>query len=130
MEKYKDIGLKITPQRLAIFEYLEGNMSHPSAEDIFLEIKKKYPMISFATVYKTIEALKNRGNLLELTIDPKRRRYDPDTSHHHHLICIRCKKILDIYTDFQIDVPKDVQGSFEMVGNHIEFYGICAECKS
>jgi len=129
MEKYKDTGLKMTPQRLAILEYLDGNKNHPSAEDIYLEIKKKYPMISFATVYKTIEVLKKRGNLLELTVDPARRRYDPDTSNHHHLICIDCKKIVDIYIDLKVDVPEDAKGSFEMVGNHIEFYGICPECK-
>lgn len=127
--RHKDTYMKMTPQRSAILEYLDGNKSHPSAEDIYLEIKKQYPMISFATVYKTIELLKKRGDLLELTIDPARRRYDPDTRNHHHLICISCKKIRDIYDDFRIDVPDDVKASFEMVGNHIEFYGICPECK-
>ncbi len=129
MEKYKDKGLKLTPQRLAIFEFLDGNSGHPSAEDIYREIQRKYPMTSFATVYKTLEMLKKRGDLLELTIDPARRRYDPETKHHHHLICVDCKKIIDIYTDFQIDMEEDRMDSFEMVGNHIEFYGICPECK-
>ena len=88
MKKFINKGLKLTPQRAAIFEYLDGNKSHPSAEDIYLEIKKRYPMISFATVYKTLEALKSRGDILELSVDPERRRYDPDTGPHHHLICI------------------------------------------
>ncbi len=129
MKKFRDINLKLTPQRLAIFEYLDDNKSHPSAEDIYLEIRKKYPTISFATVYKTLEALKKQGLLLELTIDPERRRYDPGTEHHHHLICIDCKKIVDIHADFRVDVPEDAKGSFEMLGNHIEFYGLCPECK-
>jgi Fur family peroxide stress response transcriptional regulator len=129
MERHKETYMKMTPQRSAILAYLDGNKSHPSAEDIYLQIKKKYPMISFATVYKTIELLKKRGDLLELTIDPARRRYDPDTTNHHHLICISCKMIRDIYGDFPIDVPDDVEESFDMVGNHIEFYGICPECK-
>ena len=119
----------MTPQRVAILEYLDGNKNHPSAEDIYMEIKKKYPMMSFATVYKTIEILKKRGSLLELTIDPERRRYDPETKRHHHLICIECKKVVDIYSDFPIDVPAGERESFQMVGNHIEFYGICPECK-
>ena len=129
MEKYRETGLKMTPQRLAILKYLEGNRNHPSAEDIYNEIRQMYPMISFATVYKTIEVLKRRGNLLELTIDAERRRYDPETRHHHHLICVQCKKIVDIYSQFAIDVPEEEKESFEMVGNHIEFYGICPECK-
>ena len=61
MEKYRRIGLKLTPQRLAILQYLEGNTDHPSAEMIYSVVKKKYPMMSFATVYKTIEALKKSG---------------------------------------------------------------------
>ncbi len=129
MASYKDKGIKMTPQRMAIMEFLDGNPDHPSAEDIYMEVKEKYPMMSFATVYKTIEVLKSRGYLLELTIDPERRRYDPDTRHHHHLICVDCKKIVDIYGDFPVNVPEEAQESFELVGNHIEFYGICPECK-
>jgi Fur family peroxide stress response transcriptional regulator len=129
MGTHKETDIKMTPQRFAIIEYLDGNKSHPSAEDIYMEIKKKYPMISFATVYKTIELLKKRGDILELTIDSARRRYDPDTSNHHHLICISCKKIRDIHSDFPVDAPDDIEESFDMVGNHIEFYGICPKCK-
>jgi Fur family peroxide stress response transcriptional regulator len=130
MKKYRDIGLKLTPQRLAILEYLDGNLTHPSAESIYREIKKKYPMMSFATVYKTLEALKKKGNLHELTIDPERRRYDPDTDPHHHLICVQCKKIVDIHAEFPVSIPDDLERSFELVGNHIEFYGVCPECSS
>lgn len=130
MEKYRNIGLKLTPQRLAILEYLKGNTSHPSAEDIYSTIRKKYPTISFATVYKTLEALKIKGNLTELTIDPERRRYDPDTSRHNHLICIECKSIVDIHRDFPVSIPDGIDTSFELIGSHIEFYGICPECKN
>ena len=77
-----------------------------------------------------IEALKKKGDLLELTIDPERRRYDPDTEPHHHLICVECKKIVDVHKEFSISVPDEVKGAFDLVGNHIEFYGVCPECKS
>ncbi|GBD97760.1 MAG TPA: transcriptional repressor [Nitrospirae bacterium] len=129
MGKFINKGLKLTPQRAAIFEYLDGNKSHPSAEEIFIEIKKRYPMISFATVYKTLEALKSRGDLLELSLDPERRRYDPDTSPHHHLVCIKCKKIVDIHKDFSLEIPEEAKVSFDIIGNHIEFYGICPDCR-
>lgn len=130
MEKYRELGLKLTPQRLAILEYLDGNTDHPSADSIFQEVKKKYPMMSFATVYNTIEALKKKGDLLELTIDPERRRYDPQTKPHHHLICVECKKIVDVHKKFSINVPEEVVDEFDLIGNHIEFYGVCPECKS
>ena len=129
MERYRRTGLKLTPQRLAILQYLEGNTDHPSAEMIYNTVKKQFLTMSFATVYKTIEALKKSGHLLELTIDSQRRRYDPETGQHHHLICINCKKISDIHKDFSIDIPVEEKESFDIIGNHIEFYGICPECK-
>ena len=129
MEKYCDKGLKLTPQRLAILEYLDGNKSHPSAEDIYASVRQKYPTMSFATVYNTLEALRKKGKVLELTIDNERRRYDPDVSTHHHLICTDCRKIVDIEDVFSLSVPEDQKCSYEVTGNHIEFYGLCPECK-
>lgn len=129
MKKYKDIGLKLTPQRLAIFKYLEGNIDHPTADKIYNDIKKDFSTMSLATVYKTLDTMKEKGYLQELTIDKDRKHYDPDTAQHHHLICIKCKKIVDIKKDFSIEVPDEYKGSFELTGTNIEFYGICPECK-
>ncbi len=129
MDRYKDIGIKLTPQRLAILEYLEGNKEHPSAEDIYRAVSEKYPTMSFATVYNTLETLRQRGNILELTIDPDKKRFDPNTEPHYHLICLRCKRIVDIHGDFTLNIPDTERSDFEIVGNHIEFYGICAGCK-
>lgn len=128
MEKYKDIGLKLTPQRLAILAYLEGNKKHPSAEDVYSAVIRKFPTMSFATVYNTLDTLKQKGELQELTIDPAKKRFDPDTSPHHHLICTKCKFIVDIFVDYKLDIPEDVKGKFHMTGNHIEFYGLCPAC--
>lgn len=129
MEKYRQLNIKLTPQRLAILRYLEGNKEHPSAEQIYKSVQKQFPTMSFATVYNTLEALKNIGNVQELKIDPSKKRYDPDMSNHHHLICKKCKSILDIYKDFEISLPDDLSGGFDILGNNIEFYGICGNCK-
>lgn len=129
MKRYKNIGMKLTPQRLAIFEYLEGNKEHPSAEDIYREVSKRFPTMSFATVYNTLEALRMKGRILELTIDPLKKRFDPNTEPHHHLICLKCKRIVDVHCDFSLTVQDDERKDFEIIGNHIEFYGICSRCK-
>ncbi|BCB97005.1 hypothetical protein JZK55_19270 [Dissulfurispira thermophila] len=129
MEKYREIGLKLTPQRLAILNYLDGNKEHPSAEDIYKAVSKKFPMMSFATVYNTLETLRQRGSLIELTIDPDKKRFDPNTKPHHHLICVKCKKIVDIYGDYKLPISNSDKEGFEIIGNHIEFYGICLKCK-
>ena len=120
---------KRTPQRLAILDYLEGNTSHPSAEDIFRTVSKKYQSMSFATVYNTLNTLAKSGTLRELTIDPERKRYDPDTSRHHHLICVLCGRIVDVPEGVTVDLPGAMAHDFTILGNHIEFYGNCPACK-
>jgi len=129
MEKYRQLNIKLTPQRLAILRYLEGNREHPSADVIYKSVQKQFPTMSFATVYNTLEALKNIGNVQELKIDSSKKRYDPDMSNHHHLICKKCKSILDIHKDFNISLPDHLACGFDILGNNIEFYGICENCK-
>lgn len=129
MEKYKHLGLKLTPQRLAILSYLDGNKEHPSAEDIYKAMSKDFPTMSFATVYNTLETLRDKGSILELTIDPNKKRYDPNTAAHHHLICIKCKRIIDIHKEFNLNIPDEMTEGFDLVGNHVELYGICPKCK-
>jgi Fur family peroxide stress response transcriptional regulator len=129
MEKYRDLHIKLTPQRLAILGYLNGNTSHPSAEDIYKAVQEQFPTMSFATVYNTLEALKNKGTVQELKIDHAKKRYDPDSTVHHHLICNKCKNIIDIRKDFNLSLPDEMTKGFEMLGNSIEFYGVCSKCK-
>jgi len=129
MKKFRNIGFKLTPQRIAVLEYLENNKEHPSAETVYNNVSRKFQTMSFATVYNTLAALRDRGHLLELTIDADKRRYDPNTDPHNHLICTKCKKIIDIHMEYMLQVPEHVRGDFEITGNHIEFYGICPECR-
>jgi Fur family peroxide stress response transcriptional regulator len=127
--KYRNIGFKLTPQRLAILDYLDGNALHPSAEDIYKAVSKKFPTISLATVYTTLGALKDKGNVLELTIDPDKKRYDPETALHHHLICISCKRIIDIPAANMMGLPDTTGHDFSIIDSHVEFHGLCPECK-
>ena len=128
-EKYRDLGIKLTPQRIAILDYLEGNRSHPSAEDVYRAVLKKFPTMSFATVYNTLETLRGRGLVAELTGDPGKKRFDPNTHPHHHLICTQCRRIMDVHAEFLLPVTDRDRAGFEITGNHIEFYGTCPDCK-
>lgn len=131
INRYKGKGFKLTPQRLAILKFLEGNKSHPTAEDIFTEIRKRYPTVSFATVYNTVQALRDRGEILEITIDPERKHFDPNPVPHHHVMCTVCKKVDDIFVDYSaaLKVPESIVREFTITGNHVDFYGICGDCK-
>jgi Fur family peroxide stress response transcriptional regulator len=129
MEKYRESGLKLTPQRLAIMQYLDGNKGHPSADEIYKAVSKKFPTMSFATVYNTLETLRRHGRVMELNFDPFKKRFDPNPKPHHHIICVECQKIVDIQNDFCLKLPKIETGEFEIIGSHIEFYGVCSKCR-
>lgn len=132
IDRYKGKGFKLTPQRLAILKFLEGNTSHPTAEEIYTEIRKKYPTVSFATVYNTIEALRDRGEVIEITIDPDRKHFDPNPRPHHHIMCSVCKRVSDIFMDYSesLTLPESVSREFTITGNHVDFYGICSRCRT
>jgi Fur family transcriptional regulator, peroxide stress response regulator len=129
MEQYRHLQIKLTPQRLAILHYLNGNKSHPSAETIYKAVLKQFPTMSFATVYNTLETLLNKGSIRELKIETGKKRYDYDITPHHHIICIECKKIVDLYKDYKIPLPDDITQEFELINKNVEFYGTCQNCK-
>jgi Fur family peroxide stress response transcriptional regulator len=128
MINYNDIGMKLTPQRIAILDCLDGDTTHPSAEDLYERVLEKLPAMSFATVYNTLEALRERGHVTELSIDPRKRRYDPDTRPHHHMLCVSCNAIRDVHSKFDLALPETEQGRFRILGSHVEFYGLCQDC--
>lgn len=125
---YKKLGIKLTPQRLAILEYLENNREHPSAEDIYNALKDRFPSMSFATVYNTLEILIEKGLVKELGIDTHKRRYDPEVSLHHHFLCKRCGKILDVESKYDISIPENLKDC-QISDFQIVFYGFCPSCK-
>ncbi len=129
LEFYKNLGLKLTPQRIAIIEYLEGNKEHPSAEDIYNALKPKFPSMSFATVYNTLEVLVKKGVVKELNVESSRKRFDPSTEPHHHFFCKKCKKVIDVENHINIPVPEQLK-DFKIEDIQIIFYGLCPECKS
>ena len=129
MHKHRDIGFKLTPQRIAILDCLQGNRRHPSAEDIYRSVRIKFPTMSFATVYTTLAALKEKQKVIELTIDPDKKRYDPDTLRHNHLICVVCKQIVDMATSDAPSLRDREEQGFKIIASHTDFYGLCPGCR-
>jgi Fur family peroxide stress response transcriptional regulator len=129
LEKLKSLGLKITPQRIAILEILKDNTSHPSAEDIYNRLKPNFPSLSLATVYNTLESLTRAGAIQEVIIDSKKRHYDPDTSIHSHFLCRRCSSIFDLEIKIKLpETPFEVDDFLlESISTHL--YGTCPQCR-
>lgn len=128
MEIAQSKTMKMTPQRMAIMGYLDGNVTHPGASDIYGALHEQFPTMSLATVYNTLETMKEKGMVTELSIDPVRKRFDPNTEPHHHLICIKCRTIVDIFVSFPISLTEEETQGFEVIGNHVDFYGVCGNC--
>lgn len=118
---------RMTPQRAAILDLLDGNRSHPSAEDIYARLKRKFPGMSFATVYNTLQSLLERGELIEVRIDSGRTRFDPGIKPHHHLLCVACGSITDLPERAPLR-PAGLPKGFKVLRCNVEFYGVCPAC--
>ncbi|GAB4278388.1 MAG: hypothetical protein Kow0092_34180 [Deferrisomatales bacterium] len=132
IRRLREEGLKVTPQRIAIVRYLDGNTNHPSVDEIHRQVAREFPTISLATVYNTLDTLERIREVQTLTIDPARKHYDPETRHHHHLICTDCRSIKDVFADYTevLDVPGDVADEFRVEEASVFFRGVCRNCST
>lgn len=121
-------AFRMTPQRAEILRVLEGNKSHPSAEQLHRRIARKFPGISVATVYNTLESLLGRGEIAEVRIDRSRSRFDPCTDGHAHLMCVKCGLIADLKAPPRPPVPAGKPAGFQILHFNLEFYGVCPAC--
>lgn len=127
----KQKGVRMTPQRYAILEYMASSETHPTADDIFKSLSPQYPNMSVATVYNNLRMFKEAGLIKELTYGDSSSRFDFDTHDHYHVICEKCKKIVDFQYPALHEVEmlaKHVTG-FEVNSHRLELYGVCADCK-
>lgn len=126
-KKLKESGNKLTPQRLFIARILAESDEHPSVEDIYNQLRKDFPGISQATVYRNIMLLKSLGEVLEIGFAGGSTRYDGKKPHPHpHLICLKCNKIIDPDLESLRDVTKEIidENDFEIVTYRLDFFGI------
>ncbi len=124
----KEKGLKITPQRLAVYEILLRREDHPTVEEIYEEVKEIYPFVSLATVYRTVETLEDLGFIKRVAYWGSSVRYDANIQEHDHLVCIMCGAIMDLKTNTGCKVPKKVNG-FKVLSHSLYMYGVCPLCQ-
>lgn len=132
VEKLRQQGFKITPQRLAVLKALIGNTTHPTAEAIYEFIRREHPTMSLNTVYKTLEVLGSIGEITVLNVGEGRNHFDPNTAPHHHFVCRRCHRILDVHGDYSaaFEVPADLKDRYQVDGYQVEFFGLCEQCEA
>jgi Fur family peroxide stress response transcriptional regulator len=130
--KLKEQGYRLTPQRLAVLKILSGSNEHPSAEQIYDQVKVDFPMTSLATVYKTVTLLKEMGEVWELGFSDDSNHYDGNKPYPHpHVICVRCRRIVDPEIDHVelLAVKASEASGFQVLNYRLDFFGICPGCQ-
>ncbi len=127
----REEGFRITPQRIAIVEYLLKTDDHPSAEHIHKIVQKKYPMVSLSTVYKTLDLLREKKLVNEIKVEGEA-RFDAHTDEHINLVCMNCGKIDDIDEDSLREIQTKVarKSKYMILKSNFELFGYCNNCKS
>lgn len=130
--RLKEQNISVTPQRLEILKNIVTRYDHPSADNIFQEVRKNLPMISFNTVYKTLETFCQLGLVIKINPLHEVARYDGNTSPHTHMICTRCHTVQDLHWQWpeEIKLPDSLAENFKVDFMALHLYGLCRECQA
>ncbi|MBU7594878.1 peroxide-responsive transcriptional repressor PerR [Metabacillus halosaccharovorans] len=131
LDTLKQTGVRITPQRHAILEFLVDSMIHPTADDIYKALEGKFPNMSVATVYNNLRVFREVGLVKELTYGDASSRFDFVTSDHYHVICEGCGKIVDFsYPGLdEVEALAAHVTGFKVSHHRMEIYGLCNSCE-
>ncbi len=137
-EKLYEKNYKMTPQRKEILQVFadDANNKHLSAEEVHEILQAKNFDFGLATVYRNVELLNELGILSKIEFGDGRARYelsstDPQVHNHHHLICLKCKKVIEFDEDLLDDLEKFIskKADFKIVNHEVKFFGYCSECR-
>lgn len=128
--KFKEKGVRLTPQRRVILEYLKNSENHPTAEEIYHHIKEQLHRVSLGTVYNTLHMLKEMGVIQELSYGDMSSRYDGTPENHYHITCEKCGKVVDfsrpLFSNIESEAEKETD--FSISYHRLELYGVCSQC--
>lgn len=125
-------NLKYSRQRASIKEYLINTHGHPTADTVYLHVKKEFPNISLGTVYRNLNLLADMGEAVKISTPDGGDRFDGDTHPHYHVVCTSCGKVIDLMTEesYIHSVNQEAEKHFDgTIDSHkLLFYGTCADC--
>lgn len=128
MESY--MTLKYSRQREAIKEFMMTRTDHPTADVVYMNVRKEFPNISLGTVYRNLTLLSERGELSRIRVGDGVDHFDATTTPHYHFICQKCGCVTDLNVEFIDTVDSLVAPNFtgQLYGHVTYFYGACAAC--
>ena len=125
-------GLRLTPQRRAVCEYLAHTDQHPSPYQVYADVTQAHPEISRATIYNTLNTLQQLGAIVELSFGAEHTHYDTNPESHINLICLRCHKIVDYAGELALDATSErifQETGFQSAAAKVDLVGFCTECR-
>jgi len=125
-------GYRITDQRRAVCDYLARTESHPTPSEVYSEVRAAWPNISRATVYNTLNALRDLGAIVEISAGGDHTHYDTNPEPHVNLVCLRCGQVHDYAGDIPLGPIYDTvheQIGFRAVSAQVQMVGFCAQCQ-
>ncbi len=127
----REKGLRITPQRMAVYRALVQSKDHPSAEVVCRRVRKQHSNISLDTVNRTLLTLSEIGAAFVVEGSGESKRFDADLRSHQHFKCIKCRRIFDLHHEpFEnIEVPLEIEQKFKILRKTVYLEGICDSCR-
>lgn len=132
LSKLKERNFRLTPQRLAVLEILTASQDHPTVAQVYEAVRAKFPTTSLATVYKTVLLLKELNEVLELGFPDGSNRYDGRKPFSHpHMICTRCRKIMDPELSSLDELSEEMRKKtgYRVLSHRLDFFGLCPACQ-
>ncbi len=133
LSKLKAHNFRLTPQRMAVLKVLAVSEGHPTVERIYETVRAEFPTTSIATIYKTVNLLKQLNEVLELGFPDGSNRYDGNKPYPHpHVICTQCQKIIDPNLGSLQDLTNEIikETGFQILTHRVDFFGTCRDCQS
>ncbi|HXG22636.1 MAG TPA: transcriptional repressor [Methylomirabilota bacterium] len=126
-----EVQKRVTRQLAAVYEALQGDLSHPSAEEIYQRVRRTLPHISLGTVYRNLQRLVEEGKVRLLLLDERVARYDAMTAEHDHFICQQCGCVIDILLarERQMNLTPLLEQGFTVASHSLAVHGLCRQCR-
>ncbi len=129
VETLKVKGLRVTPQRCAVYANLLSRADHPTVEQLLRDLNQSFPISSQATVYSSLQALQNAGLVREVLLDEGVSRYDANVTPHHHFRCRSCGSIEDIdWSALPLLSLEALRPGLKAEGYEVTVHGMCDRC--
>jgi len=125
-------GYRLTPQRIMVLDALHSVDQHISAEEIYEQVRARYPYANISTIYRTLELLKELELVTEIDMDDGRIRYHlAEKGHHHHLICSKCGDVIDLTEHILLPLKEILLNDYDFEADlkHLAIFGLCKSCR-